>query len=130
MAGKGKAVTQIVKWGVKYGPAAVVVAKNAREPAKAAAQKALTSVAAKRKAVDHAAAVVNGSVLKAFDPAGDGVWIVFSGEEPIATYPLTDTPMDVLLRHADLGQRQLPQEISLPGDRVRRLTARRAGPSA
>lgn len=127
MAGKGRAASQIVRWGVKYGPAAVIAAKNAKEPAKAAAQKALSGVQAKRRAVEHARAVVDGSLLKAFDPAGDPVWVVFSGDDAIAMHPPTVTPLEVLLRHADLGQRQPPESVPLPGDTVRRITSRQKG---
>ncbi len=130
MAGKGKAVTTIVKLGVKYGPIAYEAAKHGKEPAKAAAQKALGRVSAYRSAVDHALTVVEGSVLKTFDGQGDPIWVVFSKDEAIATHPVTATPLSDLLRHADLDGRVRGVDAKRPGETVRRLAPKRLGRSA
>ena len=95
MPDRGKAVGNIVKWGVKYGPHVVVLAQQAKDPAVAAAKKALDRQKARRRAVEHAATVREGTVLKTFDPhvdTGEPVWVVFSGDEAIAAHPTTTTP--------------------------------------
>lgn len=128
MPGKGKAVGSIVKWGVKYGPHVVVLAQQAKEPAMAAAQKALDKQKARRRAVEHAATVVDGSVLKTFDPRSehsDPVWVVFSGDEPIAVHPATSTPISELVAKSDLATRVRPADLPTPTDRLRQITPRR-----
>src|SRR6478672_2029434 len=104
MPSKGKAVGSLVKWGVKYGvkygPHVVVLAQQAKEPAMKAAQTALDRQKAKRRAVEHAATVREGTVLKTFDPGadhGEPVWVVFSGEDAIAAHPPTVTPIPELI---------------------------------
>ena len=128
MAGKGKAVGTLVKWGVKYGPHVIVIAQQAREPALAAAQKALDKQKAKRRAVEHAATVVDGSVLKAYDPHGadssDPVWVVFSGEEPMASHPATATPLIELVAKSDLATRVRPHDLPSARERARRAAAK------
>ena len=122
MPGKGKAVGTIVKWGVKYGPHVVVLAQQAKEPAMRAAQTALDRQKAKRRAVEHAATVREGTVLKTFDPRaahGEPVWVVFSGEDPIAAHPPTATPIAELVANSDLSTRLRPQELPTPAERLR-----------
>jgi hypothetical protein len=127
MPSKGKAVGSIVKWGVKYGPHVIVIAQQAKEPAMAAAQKALDRQRAKRRAVEHAATVREGSVLKTFDPLADHsepVWVVFAGDEPIAAHPATTTPLTELVAKSDLSNRLRPEDLPTPADRARRVTAK------
>ena len=127
MPSKCKAVGAIVKWSVKYGPHVVVIAQQAKEPAMAAAQKALDRQRAKRRAVEHAATVVDGTVLKTFDPNadhGEPVWVVFSGDEPIAAHPATTTLLAELIAKSDLSMRLRPEELPTPADRARRVTAK------
>ena len=122
MPGTGKAVGSIVKWGVKYGPHVVVLAQQAREPAMKAAQTALDRQKAKRRAVEHAATVREGTVLKTFDPRAEHsepVWVVFSGEEPIAAHPATVTPIAELIANSDLSTRLRPDELPTPAGRLR-----------
>ncbi|WP_462418507.1 hypothetical protein [Kytococcus sp. Marseille-QA3725] len=68
----------------------------------------LGAAAAKRRAQNHARSVVDGSVLQTFLHSRP-VWVVFSGEEPVATHPHVDVPWSELLRHADLGARRRPR---------------------
>ena len=127
MAGKSKAVGSIVKWSVKYGPHVVVIAQQVKEPAMAAAQRALDRQRAKRRAVEHAATIRLGTVLKTFDPAadhGEPVWVVFAGEEPIAAHPPTPTPLADLVARSDLSMRLRPEDLPTPADRARRVTAK------
>ena len=122
MPGKGKAVGNLVKWGVKYGPHVVVLAQQAKEPAMAAAQKALDRQKAMRRAVEHAATLRDGTVLKTFDPRADHadpVWVVFAGDDPVASHPVTATPLSELVAHSDLATRLRPQDLPTPVDRLR-----------
>jgi len=124
MADRGKAVGNIVKWGVKYGPHVVVLAQQAKDPAMAAAKKAMDRQKARKRAVEHAATVIDGSVLKTFDPredTGDAVWVVFSGEEAIASHPATTTPLGELIARSDLTTRKRPHEMPNAADRVRQI---------
>jgi hypothetical protein len=131
MPGKGKAVGNLVKWGVKYGPHVVVLAQQAKEPAMKAAQTALDRQKAKRRAIEHAATVRDGTVLKTFDPRADHsepVWVVFAGDDPIATHPPSATPVTELIANSDLSTRARPADLPTPAARIRQLPrkARRA----
>jgi hypothetical protein len=61
----------------------------------------------RRRARSHAASVVEGSVLRVFH-GEEQVWVVFSGDAPVATHPPVDVPLPTLLQHADLTQRRRP----------------------
>jgi hypothetical protein len=124
MPGKGKAVGNLVKWGVKYGPHVVVLAQQAKEPAMKAAQTALDRQKAKRRAVEHAATVRDGMVLKTFDPRadhGEPVWVVFSGDDPIAAHPASATPLAELVAKSDLSTRGRPVDRPTPAERLREV---------
>src|SRR5690348_15825635 len=121
MPSKGKAVGTIVKWGVKYGPHVIVLAQQAKEPAMAAAQKALDRQKARRRAFEHAETVRDGSVLKTFDPRadhGDPVWVVFAGDDPVAAHPATATPLAELIANSDLSTRVRPADQPSAAERV------------
>lgn len=127
MAGKGRAVANVVKWGMKYGPHVAVIAQQAKEPAMAAGQKVVDRQRARRRALEHAATLREGTVLKTFDPrsdSGEPVWVVFAGDEVLAAYPATTTPLPELVAKSDLDTRMRPAEVPLPGDRVRQLVQR------
>ena len=124
MPGKGKAVGNLVKWGVTYGPHVVVLAQQAKEPAMKAAQTALDRQRAKRRAVEHAATVRDGMVLKTFDPRadhGEPVWVVFSGDDPIAAHPASSTPLAELVAKSDLSTRVRPIDMPTPAERLRQV---------
>ena len=124
MPGKGQAVGRIVKWGVKYGPHVVVLAQQAKEPAMKAAQTAIDRQKAKRRAVEHAATLRDGTVLKTFDPAAEHaepVWVVFSGDEPVAAHPSSATPLAELVARADLATRMRPEDLPPPAERLKQL---------
>src|SRR6476660_8713354 len=130
MASKGKAVGALVKWSVKYGPHVIVIAQQAKEPAMAAAQKALDRQRAKRRAVEHAATVREGTVLKTFDPRadhGEPVWVVFSADDPIAAHPTSTTPLAGLIANSDLSTRVRPADLPTPAERLKQLPRRRTG---
>ena len=93
MAGKGKLVTQGVKLGIKYGPQIWVATQALREPAKEAANKAISSERARRQAMAHARSLADGSILKVYK--GDAAhWVVFSGDEAVGVHPETDMLLD------------------------------------
>ena len=128
MADRGKAVGNIVKWGVKYGPHVVVLAQQAKDPAIAAAKRQMERQKAKRRAVEHAATVREGTVLKTFDPrqdSGEPVWVVFSGDEAIAAHPTTTTPLAELVARSDLATRMRPQDLPSPAERMKQIPRRR-----
>ena len=127
MAGKGKAVGNLVKWGVKYGPHVVVLAQQAKEPAMKAAQTAIDRQKARRRAIEHAATVREGTVLKTFDPRADHsepVWVVFSADDPIAAHPTSTTPLAELIANSDLATRMRPADLPTPVDRIKQLPRR------
>ena len=103
----GKAAVVIgagAKLAVKYGPQAKIAWDKGGKQAATAASRRARSLTARRKAFAHAATVVKGSVLK-IAPNGSTAYVVFSGDDPIATYPPQEIPFPVLLAHVDLGRR-------------------------
>jgi hypothetical protein len=115
------------KKAVKYGPYVPQMWKHIGRPTQAAAQKQLAGWAARRTALQHADTLTDGSVLGVMHD-GRRTWVVFSGEEPVAAYPQTTTPMEQLTAHADLRRRITPDQAR-ERHRVRELR-RRAGEQA
>ena len=107
MAGKAKALTTVVKLGVKYGPVAYEAIKHGREPAQEFAQKQLNKLTARRQALTHAEGLLDGSTMPVWD--GDQqVWVVFNGDEAVASHPATSTPLAQLVQGYDLTRRVRP----------------------
>ena len=118
MAGKGRLVTQAVRLGIKYGPQIWVASKAIREPAKEAANKAISSERARRQAMDHAKSLADGSILKVYK--GDTAhWVVFSGDEPIAVQRETQMLLTDVVERADLAKRIRPQDKVTATDRAK-----------
>ena len=118
----GKAVVVIgagAKLAVKYGPQAKIAWDKGGKQAAAAATARTKSLTSRRKAFAHAGTVVDGSVLK-IAPDGKTAYVVFSGEQPIATYPHQDVPYPALLAHVDLGKR-VPAEKKAAHPSARQL---------
>ena len=107
MAGaKGRLAKNVVKYGVRYGPMAFEAVKHGREPAQQAVQAALAKRAARKKAIEHALTVRDGSLLKVIKD-GQAVFFVFSGDAIVTTYPpVPQSTYPELLRHADLDRRE------------------------
>ncbi|MDX6284154.1 MAG: hypothetical protein QOH03_5225 [Kribbellaceae bacterium] len=104
--GKGKLAKNVVKYGVRYGPMAFEAVKHGREPAQAAIQAALAKRTARKKAIEHALTVRDGSLLKVIKD-GQAVFFVFSGDAIVTTYPpVPQSTYPELLRHADLDRRE------------------------
>lgn len=97
------------KYGVRYGPHAVAVWKVAGSHVETAARHKMDEVSARRTAFDHAGSVSGGSVLRVVDK-GAAVFVVFSVDEPIASYPETERPLTDLVERADLSRRVTPSE--------------------
>ena len=107
MPGKAKALTNVVKLGVKYGPVAYEAIKHGKEPAREFAQKQLNKLTARKQALTHAEGLTDGSAMPVWD--GDQqVWIVFNGVEPIASHPTVTTPLAELIHGYDLDKRIRP----------------------
>lgn len=107
MAGKARALTSVVKLGVKYGPVAYEAIKHGQEPAKEYAQKQLNKLTARRQAMAHAEGLTDGSAMPVYE--GDQqVWVVFNGDEPIASHPSVTTPVKELVNGYDLTKRIRP----------------------
>ena len=107
MPGKAKALTSVVKLGVKYGPVAYEAIKHGKEPAKEFAQKQLSKLTARKQALANAEGLMDGSTMPVWE--GDQqVWVVFNGDEPIATHPNVTTPLALLIQGYDLDKRIRP----------------------
>lgn len=117
-----KVVGTGTKLAAKYGPQAKIAWDNGGKRAALAATRRARSLTARRRAFAHAATVVDGSVLR-IAPSGTTAYVVFSGDQPIATYPPHETPPALLLAHADLSKR-VPADAA-PPSRVPQLPGRR-----
>jgi len=107
MAGKAKALTNVAKLGVKYGPVAYEAIKHSREPAKEFAQKQLSKLTARKQALAHAEGLMDGSTMPVWE--GDRqVWVVFNGDEPVASHPAVTTPLARLILGYNLSKRIRP----------------------
>jgi hypothetical protein len=106
-AGKSSQLAKnLVKYGVRYGPLVVEAVRHGREPAQQAVQAAWAKRSARRKAVEHALTVRDGSLLKVIKD-GQSIFFVFSGDAIVTTYPpVPQSSYPELLRHADLDKRE------------------------
>lgn len=95
------------KRALKYGPWVVEAVRHGREPAQKFALAAVRRRSARRSAFAHAATLRSGSVLPAYSD-GQPTWVVFAGDEPIASYPPVPVPLESLVAHSDLDQRRPP----------------------
>ena len=104
--GQSKLAKNLVKYGVRYGPLAVEAFRHGREPAQQAMQAALAKRSARKKALEHALTVREGSLLKVIKE-GQAIFFVFSGDAIVTTYPaVPQNTYPELLRHADLDKRE------------------------
>ncbi|WP_329001123.1 hypothetical protein OHA18_42675 [Kribbella sp. NBC_00709] len=104
--GSGQLAKTLIKYGVRYGPLAVEAIRHGREPAQQAMQAALAKRNARKKALEHALTVRDGSLLKVIKE-GQAIFFVFSGDAIVTTYPaVPQSAYPELLRHADLDKRE------------------------
>ena len=116
--GKNQLAKNVVKYGVRYGPLLVQAAKYGREPAQQALQAAMAKRSARKKAVEHALTVRDGSLLKVIKD-GQVIYFVFSGDAIVTTYPpVPQSSYPDLLRHADLEQRETAVVLAARPPRV------------
>lgn len=115
MAGKGKAAARLIKYGPlavtaaqRWGPVVWEQVKSQREPAEKFVQEKVAKGNQRKKAMAHAATVIDGTVLQVFH-RNTAHWVVFSGDDPIAVHPPTDASYDELLDRADLSKRIAPR---------------------
>lgn len=102
-----------VRYGVRYGPMAFEAVKHGREPAQQALQAALAKRTARKKAIEHALTVRDGSLLKVMKD-GQVVFFVFSNDAIVTTYPPTpQSTYPDLLRHADLDRREKAETLAV-----------------
>jgi hypothetical protein len=107
VAGKKVSVSTVVKLGVKYGPVAYAAVKHGKEPARQFAARQLARLNARKQALAHAEGLLDGSAMLVW--RGDQqVWVVFNGDEPIASHPTVETPLAVLIQGYDLTKRLRP----------------------
>lgn len=119
-----KLIGATAKVAVKYGPQAKIAWDNGGKKAAISAARRARSLTARRKAIAHAGTVLDGSVLKVA-PGGTTAYVVFSGEQPIATYPPQDLPPSALLAHADLSRRvPVPPSVVTPRKALPRVRRR------
>lgn len=119
MAGKASAAGKLIKYGPiaaaaaqRWGPVVWEQVKSQREPAEKFVQSKVAKGNQRKKALAHAATVIDGSVLQVFH-ANTAHWVVFSGEDPIAVHPPAQASFDELLDRVDLSNRVTPREASV-----------------
>ena len=122
MAGKKVSMSTVVKLSVKYGPVAYEAIKHGKEPARQFAQRQLGRLNARKQALTHAEWLLDGSAMLVWRD-DQQVWVVFNGDEPIASHPTVDTPLAELIQGYDLDKRVRPTIDQRP--KVSRLRAMR-----
>lgn len=118
-----RASKNAAKYGVKYGPHAKVAWEVGGKHLQAAARAKLDELALRRKAFDEADGTLDGSVLRVVEQ-GDPVFVVFAGDEPVASYPPVQRPLAEVVRRADLAKRV---SVAAYREQQIRARARRAG---
>ena len=121
-----KAVELAIKHGPKAKVAWDVAGKNAAEQVRIQRVRSVN----KKRAFEKARTLAEGSVLRQLH-GEQVVWVVFAGDEPVTSYPIIETDLAGLVAHADLTQRDTPEEYDRKRARARaRAAARKAGSAA
>lgn len=97
------------KLAAKYGPHVAAAVKMAGPAVKESVETQRKRLESRHSAYDKAGTLADGSVLRQRD-GDDVVWVVFTGDEPVAVYPQAATPIAELVRSADLSKRVTPAE--------------------
>jgi hypothetical protein len=113
-------VVKIVRQGVKYAPVILPAIDKARGPVTDYARKRLDAARQRRVALAQAQSLTDGTVLPVVH-GEEPVWVVFSGDTPIAQHPDTGMPLAGLVEHADLSRRRSPEDF--PSTRKRASAA-------
>ena len=107
-----------VTLAAKYGPQAKVAWDTAGQAAAEQVKIRRARAANRRRAVEKARTVVDGTVLRQIH--GDQVvWVVYAGDEPITAYPLVDVELDELTKRARLSERMTPEQYDETRARAR-----------
>lgn len=124
-----KIVSQAVKLGVTYGPVALAAAKKAGWTPENLLHRQIETTDARMHALEHADHLVDGSVMTVFE--GDKrIFVVFTGDKPVASHPQTKTPLTQLIEGYDLAKRVRPgtdEGRTIPVPTLRRRGPRRVG---
>jgi hypothetical protein len=123
MSWVGPVAKNAAKYGAKYGPHAKVAWEVGGRHVQAAVRARLDEAALRRKAVAQAESTQDGSVLRVVDQ-GETFYVVFAGDEPVASYPASEKPLVELVQRRDLSKRRTPEEIH---EQELRARVRRAG---
>lgn len=115
-------ITRLLRLGVTYGPVAYEGLIRNRGTIEHMARAGLGRGNSHRDmAFEHASALLDGSVLASFD--GDTrVFVVFSGDRPVATHPQVRTPVARLLENHDLSKRITPEEWAAESAEIQALS--------
>jgi hypothetical protein len=122
----GPVAKNAAKYGAKYGPHAKVAWEAGGKHLQAAARAKLDERSQRRKAFDQAEGLQDGSVLRVV-VGGEPVFVVFSGDDLVASYPPVQKRLDEVVARADLAKRRTPEEFH---EQQLRARARRAGEKA
>lgn len=115
---------KVVEAGIKHGPKAKVAWDVAGKAGAEAVQRRRARTMNRRMAFEKARTVSEGSVLRQLN--GDQVvWVVYSRDEVITSYPLVVDDLDELTRHARLTARVTPEEYDRSRARERAKRAAR-----
>lgn len=109
---------------VKYGPAAKVAWDVVGDQVQESARERAVQARARGRAFRHASTVTAGSVLRVA-PFGSVLYVVYSGDEPVACYPPVPQPLAEVVDRADLSRRVRPEDRPAARARARARSARR-----
>lgn len=109
----------LIETSRRYGPRVWEQVKSQKEPAERYVQDKVDRGNQRKKAVQHAETVIDGSTLRIFH-RNVAHWVVFSGEEPIAVHPRANAPFPELLKNADLSKRTRPEDEPALAQRLRK----------
>lgn len=111
MPRRSQVIAQVLRYSLRYAPLIYEGYRRTRRPSAVVAETRVSRRTARTIAFEHAAHLVDGSVLPVYD--GDlRVWVVFSGDQVVGTHPVVNTPISELLPYYDLGKRVRPTTAS------------------
>ncbi|MEO5711668.1 MAG: hypothetical protein ABIQ59_17810 [Nocardioidaceae bacterium] len=123
MSWVGPVARNAAKYGAKYGPHAKVAWEVGGKHVQAAVRARFDEAGLRRTAVAQAEGTQDGTVLRLVDQ-GETFYVVFAGEDPVASYPSTEKSLAELVAKKDLSKRRTPEAIH---EQELRNRVRRAG---
>jgi hypothetical protein len=109
MSWMGPAAKSSAKLAVKYGPHALKAWEVAGPKIKETGRAKLDEATARRKAFEDADSRVEGAVLRV-PHHGSPVFVVFTRDEPVESYPPVEEPLADVVARVDLARRVTPAE--------------------